>query len=138
MHTSKWVAILALTVPATALAQESRSYQCTFGDNIRRVEIFSEPGVSVPCEVHYYKDTEVPGERQVLWSAQNDASYCEAKTQEFVAKLTGWGWSCQAGDPAMPEEAMSEEMPAEDMSGDMPAESVGDEMLGDEPETPPE
>jgi hypothetical protein len=44
--------------------------------------------------VHYYKDTEMPGEQQVLWTAENDASYCESKAMELVTKLEGWGWDC--------------------------------------------
>lgn len=114
MRSTTWAAVLVMFVPAIAMAQDARSYQCTYGDIVRRVEIVSEPGVSVPCEVHYYKDTEAPGEQQVLWSAQSEAGYCAARTEEFVEKLTGWGWNCEAGDPAMP------------------AEDVGDEMLGDE------
>lgn len=85
------------------MAQGAQSYQCTFGDLQRRVQIYTDPGVSVPCEVHYYKDTEAPGEKQVLWSATSDASYCEAKTSEFIATLEGWGWSCSAGDTGRPE-----------------------------------
>lgn len=53
--------------------------------------------MTVPCEVQYFKDTEAPGESQVLWSAQAQAGYCESKASEFVAKLEGWGWSCSAG-----------------------------------------
>ena len=86
--------IAAVIFPVLAIAQDQQSYQCTFGELTRRVEIFSEPGVAVPCEVHYYKDTEAPGERQVLWRAQTDATYCASKTQEFVAKLTDMGWNC--------------------------------------------
>jgi len=88
---------LAVTVPGLALAQDAGKYQCTHGDLTRRVEVFTEPGVSVPCEVHYYKDTEAPGETQVLWSAQSQEGYCEQKADEFVAKLQGWGWNCGAG-----------------------------------------
>lgn len=83
-----------LTFPA--IAQDATSYQCTMSDLTRRVEIFYETGVSVPCEVHYYKDTEAPGERQVLWSAMNEEGYCEARTTEFVAKLQDMGWTCTA------------------------------------------
>jgi len=86
--------IAAVIFPVLAIAQDQQSYQCTFGELTRRVEIFSEPGVAVPCEVHYYKDTEAPDERQVLWRAQTDATYCASKTQEFVAKLTDMGWNC--------------------------------------------
>ncbi|MDJ0908023.1 MAG: hypothetical protein QNI99_02450 [Woeseiaceae bacterium] len=93
-------------LPFAASAQGVTSYSCTYDEMVRRVEILTEPGVPVPCEVHYHKDTEAPGQHQVLWSAQNDAGYCEAKTAEFVAKLEGWGWSCSAGAaPSMPEAA---------------------------------
>jgi len=85
---------LLVGIPGAAIGQGSMSYQCTFGDLQRRVEILTEPGVSVPCEVHYHKDTETPGERQVLWSATQEAGYCERKTEEFVAKLESWGWTC--------------------------------------------
>ena len=114
MRIARWSAVIALVLPTVAAAQDASSYRCTFGDNVRRVEIVSEPGVSVPCEVHYYKDTEAPDERQVLWSAQSEAGYCEAQTQDFIAKLEGWGWDCEAGDPAAP------------------ATDSGEEMLGDE------
>lgn len=82
---------------ATAIAQEQRSYQCTRGDLTRRVEIVSEPGVSVPCEVHYYKDSEMPGEQQVLWRAINEEGYCESKTQDFIVSLGETGWDCRNG-----------------------------------------
>jgi len=85
---------LAATLPGLAIAQGSQSYQCTYGDLTRRVEILHETEATVPCEVHYYKDSEAPAERQVLWSATNQAGYCEMKTEEFVAKLEGWGWDC--------------------------------------------
>lgn len=110
--------LVAALLPAVASAQDSGKYQCTYGDMQRRVEIITEPGVEVPCSVHYFKDTEAPGEQQVLWSAENDASYCRTKAMEFVAKLEGWGWDCGRGvatvsegdvvDEAMPED--TEEM----------------------------
>ncbi len=82
---------------AVLFAQGQTSYQCTMGELTRRVEIMHETGVTVPCEVHYYKDTEVPGERQVLWRATNEEGYCETKTTEFIATLSGMGWDCGAG-----------------------------------------
>jgi len=98
----KYAITLLTVVPCLALAQGQTSYQCSFGELQRRVEILTEPGVSVPCEVHYYKDTEAPGETQVLWSAGSQEGYCEAKTVEFVGQLEGWGWDCGQGDAAMP------------------------------------
>ncbi len=109
MHPKNLAFVVAIILPVLSIAQDSQKYQCTSGELTRRVEIFSEPGVAVPCEVHYYKDTEAPGERQVLWRAQTDATYCASKTQEFVAKLTDMGWNCG-------QEAEVEETPKADES----------------------
>lgn len=91
------ITISLTLMSATVLAQSQASYQCTMGELTRRVEIMHETGVTVPCEVHYYKDTEAPGERQVLWRAMSEEGYCEAKTTEFVARLSGMGWNCGTG-----------------------------------------
>ena len=113
----KYVITLLAVIPCLALGQGQSSYQCSFGELQRRVEILTEPGVSVPCEVHYYKDTEAPGEKQVLWSAGSQKGYCEAKTEEFIAKLEGFGWDCGQGSDAMPAsepEPEAEAMPESD------------------------
>ena len=99
-------------LPGLAFAQGAMSYQCTQGDLIRRVEIFHETGVPVPCEVQYFKDTEAPGERQVLWRAINEVGYCERKTEAFIAQLREWGWDCGQKGAEAPVEAESE--PAEE------------------------
>ena len=93
-------AVVAFAVPGLAIAQDASKYQCSHGDLQRRVEIVYETGVTVPCEVHYFKDTEAPGERQVLWRALNEEGYCEAKTREFVTRLGSWGWTCSAAGAA--------------------------------------
>ncbi len=121
--------LFALTAPAVALSQDTGKYQCTHGDLVRRVEIFTEPGVTVPCEVHYFKDTEAPGESEVLWSAQAQEGYCEQKAAEFIAKLEGWGWDCDAAAPAdepaaEPEEAAEQEV-ADDTAVLSPGEPSG-------------
>ena len=105
----KFLAVLFATMlPSLAFGQSPQAYQCTYGDLQRRVEIYYEAGVTVPCEVHYYKDTEAPGEQQVLWRALNETGYCERKTEELIAKLRGWGWTCgqadDAGSKAEPEQ----------------------------------
>lgn len=101
---SRRLAVMSLMtcLPVIAFGQE---YRCAQGDLQRRVSIVHEAGVTVPCEVHYYKDTEAPGEREVLWSAQNESGYCEARTEEFIEKLRGWGWNCQIGDEPLGVEA---------------------------------
>lgn len=115
------IALLATMLPVIAAAQDSGKYQCSYGEMVRRVEVAHEPGVEVPCSVHYYKDTEMPDEQQVLWSADNDGAYCRHKALELVAKLEGWGWDCgrdsetaieendvDEADPAEPEEFLGE------------------------------
>ena len=91
---------LALLSPGLVFAQAVTSYECTFDGMQRRIVILTEPGVTVPCQVQYYKDTELPGEVQTLWNAETDASYCDSKAAEFAAKLEGWGWNCAAGGQA--------------------------------------
>lgn len=88
-----------LAIPVTVVAQMNDSYTCTMGDATRRVVIEREGSAPVPCEVAYYKDTEAPGEREVLWNAQNDASYCGERSADFVSQLEGWGWQCDATEP---------------------------------------
>lgn len=104
---------LAATLPGFAYGQGSETYQCSYGDLQRRVEILHEAGAEVPCEVHYYKDTEAPGDRQVLWHAASEAGYCERKAEEFIAKLQGWGWNCGQGDDSGPDAEQAVEAPPE-------------------------
>jgi len=116
------VVLTAAVLPFASLAQDQTNYQCSHGDLKRRVEIVYETGVTVPCEVHYYKDTEAPGERQVLWRALKQEGYCEEKTQEFVRQLASWGWSC--GQAAAAEEAAAPEE-ADDTDALVPEEETG-------------
>ncbi len=124
MKSRNLYAVLFALVPAIASAQEAPGYQCVNGDLERRVQVMYETGVTVPCEVHYYKDTEAPGEAQVLWRALNEEGYCERKASEFVDKLEGWGWSCDTT-------ATSDAAPAEVDDTDALAPSdEGDETGG--------
>ena len=124
------IAVILTTalLPFIAEAQETNKYLCSYGDMQRRVEISSEPGVAVPCSVHYFKDTEMPGQQQVLWSADNDPTYCSSKAMELVAKLEGWGWDCGRGDDTAIDEGETEDAETAE-----PEEMLGDpdEMLGD-------
>jgi hypothetical protein len=97
-----FVPALAL-LPVVTFGQDATRYECSYGELQRRVEILYETGGTLPCEVHYYKDSEAPGESQVLWRAMNQAGYCEQKAEAFITKLQGMGWSCGAGTtPAAP------------------------------------
>ncbi len=104
--------MLAALLPGLSFAQDAQNFRCTNGELQRRVEILYETGLTVPCEVHYYKDTEAPGELQVLWRAVNQSGYCEMKTQEFIAKLGELGWSCSPG--AEPKQEPEQEPKRED------------------------
>lgn len=74
----------------------STKYHCELQGMTRRVEInYEVPDSTVPCSVSYYKDTEVPGEVNTLWTANNVEGYCEERAAAFVDKLGSWGWSCQ-------------------------------------------
>ena len=123
MRQKTLIGFLLLTLPGLVLAQTVET-QCTYNDMVRRVVIMSEPLVSVPCEVHYFKDTEEPGSDQVLWSASQQEGYCEEKAAAFVTKLEGWGWDCEttgAAAPAAPAEPAAAPAPAE--APETPAEA---------------
>jgi len=114
----KSLIVIAVTcLPFAALAQEQDSYLCTNGDLQRRVEIVHDAGVTVPCEVHYHKDTEAPGEVQVLWQAQGEEGYCEAQAAAFIEQLAKWGWNCAPGGS---ESTVPAENEAPDVSADDP------------------
>ncbi len=114
---------LAALVPGLSFAQAPHDYHCRNGDLQRRVVIFYETGVTVPCEVHYYKDTEAPGETQVLWRALNEAGYCERMAEDFVGKLKGMGWEC-ATIEATEEPAAEPEQGVDDTDALIPADQT--------------
>jgi len=119
--------VVFLLLPSLGFAQDVTNYQCSLDELTRRVEILSEPGMPVPCEVHYYRDTESPGDDQVLWRAQNEVGYCETRAAEFVEKLRSMGWTCwDAGSP-------DNEVQADDTNALAPAE---EEIEIPESETP--
>jgi hypothetical protein len=127
MRHAALVSFLLLAFPGLALAQSAET-TCTYGDIVRRVVVLTEPGVSVPCEVHYYKDTEAPGEDRVLWSATQQAGYCGEKAAGLVAKLEGSGWDCGgvAAPPEPAEPADAAEAPEAPEAPEVPADTTGD------------
>lgn len=82
--------ISTLLIPFTVHAD---SWSCRQGNDVREVHIEQTTSAPVPCQVVYKKLTEGV-EDQVLWDAQNDATYCDFKAKEFIEKLEGWGWTC--------------------------------------------
>lgn len=88
---SQTAAIALLAIPFSSQAD---SWSCRHSNDVREIHIQSETADSpVPCSVVYKKLTEGV-EDQVLWTAQNDAAYCEEKAKEFVERQVGWGWTC--------------------------------------------
>ena len=100
------IAIAVMLAPVSALAN---TWSCTHNNLIRTVSIVSEEGTT-RCEVNYTKETEGV-EMQTLWSAENQADYCQEKAEGFIAKLTSWGWDCTAPETAPVSAPEAESMP---------------------------
>jgi hypothetical protein len=92
--------VLTPVLIASAGAAAANETRCVRGDDaVRRVAVEArDPDRGVPCEVVYWKDTEAPGVRSVLWSAESDADFCARKAEELVETLEGGGWSCSTAD----------------------------------------
>lgn len=87
----------ALTLSSVAHAEETIQSSCKNGDLVRRVVVVeSSLSSGLSCEVVYWKDTEAPGVRQVLWTAKQDAGYCYSKAISMVGKLAALGWTCDS------------------------------------------
>lgn len=94
---------ILITLCCSQLALAATGYVCTQGGMERKIEVVYTGAGKVPCEVLYTKD----GASQVLWNAQNEEGYCEAKAAEFVEKQRSWGWQCvesaaPMSDPSAP------------------------------------
>lgn len=88
---SQTVAIALLAIPFSSQAD---SWSCRHSNDVREIHVQSESATSdVPCSVVYKKLTEGV-EDKVLWTAQNDASFCAEKARAFVEKQVDWGWTC--------------------------------------------
>jgi hypothetical protein len=93
--------VSALLLPALmstpSVALEQIEHSCRSGDLVRRVVVEAgNASTGLPCEVVYWKDTEAPGVRRVLWNARSDANFCSEKAQGLVDKLGQSGWQCNA------------------------------------------
>ena len=88
----------AITLTSTVLlalpfSVSAESWSCRHDNDVREIHIVQETDAAVPCSVVYKKLTEGV-EDQVLWTANNDANYCQDKAQGLVDKQVGWGWTC--------------------------------------------
>lgn len=84
--------LAALTLPTAANAE---SWICEHSNLVREINVQSETTGSAPCSVSYNKESEGLGS-SVIWSAQFDGSYCDAKANGLAEKLEGLGWTCTA------------------------------------------
>ena len=85
----------AIALFAIPLSSQAESWTCKQGNNVREIHIQTEsPSSPTPCSVAYKKITE-GAEDQTLWSAANDAGYCDEKAKAFVEKQVSWGWTCE-------------------------------------------
>lgn len=89
-HTFRILAVILITTPLYAYAD---SWSCSRGNDVREVHIELTTSSPVPCHVVYKKQTEGFDDR-VLWSANNDDSFCDEKAQALVAKLESSQWVC--------------------------------------------
>ena len=85
--------VLTITLLAVPISTYADSWSCSQGNDVREIHIERATSAPVPCNVVYKKQTEGV-EDQVLWSANNDDSYCEEKAHGLVAKLESSGWVC--------------------------------------------
>ena len=82
--------VLALSMFASVCFADE-TYVCTYGQQERVISVlYQDQEMKVPCEVRYEKD----GTTTTLWTAENEAGYCEQKAQDFVQKQREWGWIC--------------------------------------------
>jgi len=80
----------SFALPITAFAD---SWSCSHDNDVREIHVLATEPAGVPCQVLYKKLTEGV-EDKVLWSANNDASFCAEKAKSFIAKQESWGWVC--------------------------------------------
>ncbi len=91
------VVLSALSLTLFTLSAQAEVTVCKMGAAVRRVEVrYEAPDAARGCSVVYHKDSENPGNEQLLWQYKFDGSQCAVKAEEFVRKLGGWGWQCKA------------------------------------------
>lgn len=87
------VAMLSLSSIASA-----ESWICEQGDLMREIVVKRESTSPAPCSVVYNKETENQAS-EILWSAQFDGAYCDARADGLADKLAGYGWTCTEFHP---------------------------------------
>lgn len=84
--------LLLLLMTNPLHAADSYWYHCQDGSRVRQIGVsYSKARKTVPCEVHYNTEWR----DQLLWQAQVQQGYCEAKAESLVQKQRDQGWLCQ-------------------------------------------
>ena len=78
-------------------------------------------GLALQRQVLLVEQGEQGVEDQVLWTAENEADFCDRKAREFVAKQESWGWTCVETIQEKSTDNSAMEAPAEDAE-EAPAE----------------
>lgn len=91
-----FVAVTSLLMVSGAVLADAQV--CKMGDMVRKVEVVHADGdSSKPCDVEYTKVTEMPDAPAAkLWHFEVNVDQCTVKADELLAKLQGWGWTCEA------------------------------------------
>ncbi len=93
MISTRFFQFLSIALLAMPFGLQADSWSCRHNNDVREIHIVRATSEAVPCSVVYKKLTEGV-EDQTLWTAENDANYCEDKAKAFVEKQVGWGWTC--------------------------------------------
>ncbi|MGH6900636.1 MAG: hypothetical protein ACREJ5_29475, partial [Geminicoccaceae bacterium] len=100
-HHKHALVVLVLGVAGTWQPTLAAEFQCRHGDLLRRVEVNTgDAARDAACEVRYWRDALAPGDGKVLWRANQDIDFCDAKARDLLGRLEAGGWSCAASDPA--------------------------------------
>jgi len=84
-----------LTLLAATQVAQAGSWICENGNLVREINVERQSNAPAPCTVVYNKDSEGQGSK-VLWNAQNDGAYCDARADGLADKLQGHGWTCKS------------------------------------------
>ncbi len=127
IYISALLPVIAAALAPAAQASSGDRTVCSHGNQTRIIEVKYTGEGTIPCEVHYTKDSG----SQVLWSAQTEGGYCEQKAAEFVEKQRGWGWECETTVAAA--ENTTTETPATENTAAVSADESGaGELTADE------
>jgi hypothetical protein len=134
-HRRRAALVLVLGVAGTWQTTLAAEFECRHGDLMRRVEVNTGDAVQdAACEVRYWRNASAAGDGEVLWRANQDLDFCDAKARDLLGRLERGGWTCTASDPPGEFEAVPEA--ARPAAGSKPPPALA--LTGDAPRPAPE